>query len=60
MVIGEDNLPSPVEIGLSDLLNIAEAIGPPVPFVQSSLLGMYVIMCVGQDAINQKEKKCCF
>ena len=40
VVIGEDNLPSPVEIGLSDLPNIGGAIGPPGPFVPSSLLGM--------------------
>ena len=60
VVIGEDNLPSPVEIGLSNLPNIGGAIGPPAPFVPSSLLGMYVIMYVGQDTINQKGKKCCF
>ena len=37
------------------------AIGPPGPFVPSSLLGVYVIMYVGHvDGINQKEKKSCF
>ena len=31
MVIGEDNLPSPVEIGLSDMPNMGGGIGPPWP-----------------------------
>ena len=31
MGIGGDNLPSPVEIGLTDLPNIGGASGPPVP-----------------------------
>jgi hypothetical protein len=31
VVIGGDNLPSPVEIGLTDLPNIGGASGPPGP-----------------------------
>ena len=31
LVIGGDNLPSPVRIGLTDLQNIGEASGPPAP-----------------------------
>ena len=31
VVIGGDNLPSPVRIGLTDLQNIGEASGPPGP-----------------------------
>ena len=31
VVIGGDNLPSPVGIGLTDLLNIGGASGPPGP-----------------------------
>ena len=31
VVIGGDNLPSPVRIGLTDLLNIERASGPPGP-----------------------------
>ena len=31
VVIGGDNLPSPVGIGLTDLPNIGGALAPPVP-----------------------------
>ena len=31
VVMGEDNLPSPVRIGLTDLQNIGGASGPPGP-----------------------------
>ena len=37
MVIGGDNLPSPVPIGLNDLKNIGGASGPPGPPVPASL-----------------------
>ena len=37
VVIGGDNLPSPVGIGLSDLTNIGRPVAPPVPPVPVSL-----------------------
>ena len=37
IVIGGDNLPSPVGIGLTDLPNIGKASGPPGPPVPASL-----------------------
>ena len=37
VVIGGDNLPSPVQIGLNDLHNIEGASGPPGPPVPASL-----------------------
>ena len=37
VVIGGDNLPSPVRIGLTDLQNIWGASGPPGPPVPASL-----------------------
>ena len=38
VVIGGDNLPSPVVIGLTDLPNIGGASGPPGPPVLASLI----------------------
>ena len=38
VVIGGDNLPSPVGKGLTDLPNIGEASGPPGPPGPASLL----------------------
>ena len=38
MVIGGDNLPSPVQIGLTDLQDIGGASGPPGPPVPAPLL----------------------
>jgi hypothetical protein len=40
VVIGGDNLPSPVGIGLTDLTNIAGASGSYGPLVPASLLLM--------------------
>ena len=37
VVIGGDNLPSPVQIGLTDLPNIGGASGPPGPPVPAPL-----------------------
>ena len=37
VVIGGDNLPSPVGIGLTDLPNIGGPSGPPGPLVPASL-----------------------
>ena len=42
VVIGGDNLPSPVGIGLTELLNIAGASGPLVPPVPASLKSIVV------------------
>ena len=39
MVIGRDNLPSPVEIGLIDLPNIGGASGPPGSGITVSVMG---------------------
>ena len=38
VVIGGDNLPSPVKIGLTDLPNIGGPVAPPGPLVLASLL----------------------
>ena len=42
VVIGGDNLPSPVGIGLTDLLNIGGASGPLAPPVPASLLFYHI------------------
>ena len=38
VVIGGENLPSPVQVGLTDLQNIGGASGPPAPPVPAPLL----------------------
>ena len=46
MVIGGDNLPSPVGIGLTDLPNIGGASGPPAPPVPAPLMLIMAILVV--------------
>ena len=41
VVIGGDNLPSPVRIGLTDLQNIGGPVAPPAPLVPAPLNLVY-------------------
>ena len=58
ILLGGDDLPSPVRIGLTDLPNIGGAMAPPAPPVPASLYTInFIILGESREKRTKKQKK---